>query len=199
MVVIFAGMLIFALVHSITADKRLKNRIRDYVGTRRYEGFYRITYNLVSIILIAPILLYMALAGEIIWEPPPSLWLIFDVLQLVGIIGLAISLLQVDFGRFAGISQAIAYFQGKPLPLPDENLQTGGVYQLVRHPLYLFSLLAIWPVYPLTDTMLAFNISATLYFIIGSRMEEKRLLNIFGQEYARYQAQVPWLLPFPRP
>jgi protein-S-isoprenylcysteine O-methyltransferase Ste14 len=65
----------------------------------------------------------------------------------------------------------------------------------VRHPLYLFSLLAIWPSPIMTESLLAFNAAATLYFVVGSRLEEKRLIAAFGQTYLDYQRRVPWLIP----
>jgi protein-S-isoprenylcysteine O-methyltransferase Ste14 len=80
--------------------------------------------------------------------------------------------------------------------LPTEPLQTGGVYQLVRHPLYLFSLMVIWPLPAMTEAMLGFNIAATIYFTFGSLLEERRLVAIFGQDYITYQQRVPWLIPF---
>jgi len=74
-------------------------------------------------------------------------------------------------------------------------MQTGGLYSLVRHPLYLASMLVLWSQTQITEFMLAFNIAATLYFAVGSWYEEKRLLAVFGEEYASYQKRVPWLLP----
>jgi protein-S-isoprenylcysteine O-methyltransferase Ste14 len=114
----------------------------------------------------------------------------------VGLIGLVVSLLQINLGQFTGLSQVRAYVAGDPLPLPIEPLQTKGMYALVRHPLYLFSLMILWPVSSMTDTMLAFNIAATLYFVIGSRYEERRLTEAFGQPYRAYQQRVAWLIPF---
>ncbi|NDJ62680.1 MAG: isoprenylcysteine carboxylmethyltransferase family protein, partial [Chloroflexi bacterium] len=118
--------------------------------------------------------------------------------QIVGFAGLMISLLQIDLGQFTGLSQVLAYLNGERLPLPTEPLQTGGVYRLVRHPLYLFSLLLIWPMPIMTEALLAFNLVSTWYFAIGSLLEERRMLALFGDEYAEYRQRVPWLIPFVR-
>jgi protein-S-isoprenylcysteine O-methyltransferase Ste14 len=37
----------------------------------------------------------------------------------------------------------------------------------------------------------------TLYFIVGSRLEETRLVRVFGDTYREYQKAVPALLPLP--
>lgn len=195
---VFAGMLLFALAHSILASLRFKNWLSTRLSERTYHGAYRLIYNLVSVVTIAPILLITWRSGQVIWELDSSMWHLFDLLQAIGILGVLITLLQTDLGQFSGLSQIIALLRGADLPLPREGLQTKGMYRLVRHPLYFFSLLALWPVYPMTDTLFAFNIMTTLYFAIGSYFEERRMLHLFGEEYAAYQKRVPWIFPAPR-
>jgi len=41
------------------------------------------------------------------------------------------------------------------------------------------------------------SIAITAYFVIGSRLEEKKLILYFGEQYKRYQKKVPGLLPLP--
>jgi len=37
----------------------------------------------------------------------------------------------------------------------------------------------------------------TAYFVIGSRLEERKLVREFGENYRRYQQSVPALMPLP--
>lgn len=195
---ILVALAVFSVLHSLTAGRSVKSAARRWLGERAYYGFYRIAYNMFSTLTLLPVLALVALLpGQVIWraDGPLALLLLLG-LQLIGLIGLIIALIQIDLGQFTGLSQARAYFTGEPLPLPREPLQTGGVFRLVRHPLYLFSLLLIWPTPLMTESLLVFNIGATLYFIIGSRLEERRLREIFGDEYRNYQQRTPWLMPF---
>jgi len=73
-----------------------------------------------------------------------------------------------------------------------------GMYRFVRHPLYFFSLLALWSMPVMTVNLLMFNIGATLYFVIGSRVEERRLVQSYGEAYRAYQQRVPGLIPLLR-
>jgi len=107
-----------------------------------------------------------------------------------------LSLLQIDFGQFLGLTQLMAYFKGQPLPLADEPLQFNGVYRLVRHPLYVFSLLVIWPMSPMSESLLAFNVCTTIYFVVGSILEERKLIAIYGEKYRAYQQLTPAFIPF---
>ena len=91
----------------------------------------------------------------------------------------------------------MAYFSGGQLPLADEALQTDGLYGWVRHPLYFFSLLALWFSPTMTDALLMFNIAATLYFVFGSLIEEQRMVNAYGDIYKQYQQNTSWMIPLP--
>jgi cell division protein FtsL len=45
--------------------------------------------------------------------------------------------------------------------------------------------------------LLLTSVLVTAYFVIGSRLEERKLLAQYGEAYARYRALVPGLLPRP--
>lgn len=189
--------MIFAVLHSILARLAVKSRIRHLIGDRAYEGLYRIVYNAFSVITFTPIFVVLILQpGADVWNISGVLAGVFRVLQLIGLVGLVISLMQIESGRFLGTSQLRAYLNNAPLPLPDEPLRTDGLYGFVRHPLYLFSLMILWFTPSMSANWLVFVVAATLYFAIGSILEERTMLKLFGETYATYQQQVPWIIPF---
>lgn len=199
MIAVIAALLVWGFVHSLLAGQAPRHWVRQRFGERAYHGFYRLGYNFFAGLSILPVLALMAaLPRRIVWEIDPNLSFILLIIQAIGVIGLLISVAQIDGSRFLGLSQLRAYLTGAPLPLPDEKLQTGGIYAITRHPLYLFSLLTIWPMPRMSDIYLGFALAATLYFIVGSLYEERRMVNYFGQEYLDYRARVPWMLPLPR-
>lgn len=199
LIIILIAMLIYGVFHSLMASDRLKSAFRQRMGQRTYQGLYRLFYNALALITLAPILLLVIFrSGSIVWSIPLDWEPLLLIIQAIGLIGLVISLLQIDLMRFAGLKQTHAYFTGGTLPLPLESMQTSGLYGFVRHPLYLFSLMVIWPVTSMTAAYLGFCIGATLYLLIGSIYEERRLIDAYGQEYRDYQARVPWMVPFMR-
>ncbi len=199
MTLVLFAMLLFGVIHSLTAG-RFKAVFRRWFGERAYHGLYRILYNGFALISLAPTMWLMAFnSGGVVWQVPTPFEIVFGGIQAIGLIGLVVSMLQIDVLRFAGVTQFFNYLTGGTLPLADEPLQTSGVYAWVRHPLYLFSLMIVWPVTTMTWGYLGLSIGVTLYFIVGSLYEEQRLLAAYGEVYARYRAHVPWLLPYPRP
>jgi len=199
MVIILLAVLAFGVIHSVLAGNAARAAFRRQFGERAYHGLYRLVYNAIAVVTAAPLaLLLVVLPGRELWRSEGTLLAAALAVQLIGVCGFLIALLQVDMGRFIGLSQLRAYVMGAALPLPPEPLQQSGLYGLVRHPLYLFSLLVMWPMPVMTDTLLMFNLAATAYLLVGSRLEEKRLVALFGQEYVDYRRRVPWLLPFLR-
>ena len=66
----------------------------------------------------------------------------------------------------------------------------------MRHPLYTFSMLLIWFMPTMSVNLLIFNILATLYFVIGSIIEERRLTVDFGEAYTSYKREVSRFIPY---
>lgn len=196
MLSVLIGLAAYGLLHSYLAG-RGKSWFQQVFSERTYHGLYRIIYNVIAIISILPILYLVAWqSGEVVWTIPLEWEPVLFAIQLVGIVGFAVSLLQIDLLRFAGLKQLYVYVSGGSLPLSSEQLQTGGMYAVVRHPLYLFSLLLLWPVTTMTSAYLGFCIGVTVYFFIGSFYEERRMVEHYGKTYQAYQKRVPWLIPF---
>ncbi len=190
-------MFVYAVLHSILARLAVKARLRNALGERGYEGLYRLGYNAFAVVSLLPIFYRMATApGPTVWQVGDGFGWVLRLVQLGALVALSVSLLQIDFLRFAGLRQALAYISGDPLPLPPEQMQYGGLYRLVRHPLYLFSIIFIWAEPTLSMARLQFNIASTLYFIFGSLLEERTLVALIGEPYRAYQRQVPWLVPW---
>jgi protein-S-isoprenylcysteine O-methyltransferase Ste14 len=70
-----------------------------------------------------------------------------------------------------------------------------GLYRWVRHPLYTAGLMFIWLSPVMSQNSLVVYIGITVYIIVGALFEERKLEREFGQEYARYKAITPMLIP----
>jgi len=75
------------------------------------------------------------------------------------------------------------------------TLNTTGVLGITRHPWYLATIMLIWA-RGLDVSTLITNIILTLYLIVGTALEERKLLIEYGEDYRRYQQKVSMLIPF---
>jgi protein-S-isoprenylcysteine O-methyltransferase Ste14 len=83
--------------------------------------------------------------------------------------------------------------------LPPQEFVVCGPYLVVRHPLYLFSILLIWSCPDMTADRLFFNVLWTVWIYVGTFLEEADLVAAFGEAYRDYQRKVPRLIPWRRP
>ena len=75
------------------------------------------------------------------------------------------------------------------------KLESSGVLGVMRHPWYAGTLLLVWAARDLDLSALASNIVLTLYVVVGTLLEERKLVAEFGEEYCSYQRRVSMLVP----
>ena len=74
-----------------------------------------------------------------------------------------------------------------------------GPYRWVRHPLYSLFLVLLWSCPDVTADRLLFNGLFTVWIVAGTLLEERDLVDQFGEPYREYQRQVPMLIPWRKP
>lgn len=75
---------------------------------------------------------------------------------------------------------------------------TPTLYKFVRNPLMLGFLIAFWATPNMTQGHLLFVSVTTAYVFFGVWLEERDLLRALGEDYRRYRARTPMLVPLPR-
>lgn len=133
--------------------------------------------------VLALVAIAAALVVESAW--PESGWM-HQGLEWAGLVLLAVALL----GRCA----CMLYLGGRK----GANLVTDGPYSISRNPLYFFSILAVFGIGLQSGSIvlalaMAGGVYAIFQWIIGK--EEELLRAAFGDDFVRYRADVPRLIP----
>lgn len=183
---------VYGGAHSLLASDSAKRRFEARFPNC-YRG-YRLGYNLLAAVLLVPPLWLMAsYPGHRLWQwPPPVNWLI-DGVTLLAFAGFVWSARYYDTGEFLGTRQ----LQKRHTPLHDQvPLCLSPLHRWVRHPWYFLGLVILWT-REMDAALLTSAIMLTLYLVIGARLEDNKLVALYGEPYRHYRKKVPGLVPLP--
>ena len=176
----------FAITHSVMARPAFKRRWTRIVRREAERSVY--------------VLVASAQVALLCWQwrplPGPTLWSASgraaSALLAGQLLGFALSLVStflLDHFELFGLRQAF----GRTIPPP--TFLTPCLYRVVRHPLYLGIVIALWSAPQMALGRLVRAAGLTAYVIVGARLEERDLVDTFGDEYRRYQLEVPMIVP----
>lgn len=180
----------WCFLHSWLASFSTKKKARRIFG-EGIQRFYRLIFVGIAILTLLPILAMMVLLpARRLWIIP-SPWIYLTLLiQFLALIGIVLVVLHTGAMAFIGMRQI-----SRPNVERERELVNTGLYSVVRHPLYLLSIILMWLLPYMTDLVLPFVIVSTLYMFIGTIPEEQKLVEIHGEDYEHYQEQVPRIFP----
>lgn len=186
------GWLAYAALHSLLAGLSAKTWV-----TRRWPAVaaaYRLAYNAIALLLILPLLwATYALPGDWLWRWTGAWAWVANSLALAALAGFWLSAGSYDMGEFLGLKPLL---EKRRDAAEHDGFRISPLHRFVRHPWYCLGLVLIWT-RDMSPPLLLSATAITLYFVIGSRLEEHKLEAHFGDAYRRYKQQVPGLLPHP--
>jgi protein-S-isoprenylcysteine O-methyltransferase Ste14 len=191
--VVLLAMALYGVLHSALASHTFKRFLAHRLGETWVQRYYRLLFSLLGGLTLLPVLALMVLLPDsrlyrLDWPwlglslavQGLGVWIVWRGLRATGVMA------------FLGLPQALGQ-----RPATPPRLVTEGVYALMRHPLYTGSLLTLWFMPLMTWNLLAFNLAATAYFILGARLEEAKLRAEFGTAYVDYTRRTPMFIPRP--
>jgi protein-S-isoprenylcysteine O-methyltransferase Ste14 len=182
---------IFAVQHSVMARPAFKEWWTRFVP----KPVERSTYVLFATAALA-LLLWQ-------WRPMPTvLWSTSNLTVAMALTGLSLfgflivlsSSYLINHFELFGLQQVVHNLSGREAAAPV--FRTPLLYKFVRHPLYLGFIIAFWATPSMTVGHLLFAAATTAYIVIGALLEERDLMDLFGEEYGRYRERVSMLVPW---
>jgi protein-S-isoprenylcysteine O-methyltransferase Ste14 len=184
-------MSVFAVQHSVMARKQFKEWWTQFVP----KSVERSTFVLFSSLALVLLFWQWRPMPDVVWQiADPQIAMAITGLSLVGWLIVFTSTFLINHFELFGLHQVANNLGGRPMPTP--RFRTPLYYKFVRHPIYLGFIIAFWVAPTMTAGHMLFAAVTTAYILVGILLEERDLIDLFGDDYRRYRDRVSMLVPW---
>jgi protein-S-isoprenylcysteine O-methyltransferase Ste14 len=191
LVINIALMSLFAIQHSVMARQSFKRWWTQYIPT----PIERSTYVLLASAALLLLFWQWRPLTAIVWQiDNADIATAMTALSLLGWLIVFTSTYLINHFELFGLQQVIKNMSSSETSAPV--FRTPLYYKFVRHPIYLGFVIAFWATPVMTVGHLLFAAVTTAYIFVGIALEERDLIDLFGDDYRRYRERVSMLIPW---
>jgi methanethiol S-methyltransferase len=181
---------LFAVQHTVMARPAFKRWLTRFVPAAVERSTFVLAASLVLVLLLWQ------------WQPmPETIWSVeagwgrtsLYGLYLLGWATVVASTFMIDHFDLFGFRQVMARARDRTHVPPSFRVRW--LYRFVRHPMMVGFVIAFWAAPEMSQGRVLFAVLGTGYILVGVRLEERDLRQYLGEDYARYETEVPQLVP----
>ena len=185
--------ILWCSLHSLLISRFFITKMKNILGIK--FAYYRLAFNAFSLLTLIPVVIYQQLLSEGIIFYWPGSWNILKFGMYLASFVLFYGGYRVfDMPYVLGTKQVNEMRENKKIDAMD--FYTTGILEYVRHPWYSGSILLVWAFGSISEVSLISKTILSAYLIIGTFLEEKKLVHEIGEPYLAYRKKVPMLIPW---
>lgn len=183
---------LWCVLHSLLITHAARRLVRRLFP--RWHVFDRVVYVAFSALGLAVLFAWLRTLPEVVLWEWTGWWHGVRWLGLAeAAVLLWLGLREYDGRAFLGLRQMQAWAAGRsPAETP---LRTSGILGVIRHPWYTATLILLVFCLDVTDVNLVWRLVFAAYVLVGTELEERKLLRDLGPRYAAYRGRVPRFFP----
>ncbi|NMM47034.1 methyltransferase family protein [Marinigracilibium pacificum] len=184
LILFLCNWLVFYFIHSFLADTQIKEKTRKLTGISQRQ--YRLFYFLFSGLHFTALLVFYYIIPKVPIFILPGRIIISIALAIFGAAIIVYSFKYISAKEFMGLDESL-----------NQELVTKGIYNYVRHPLYSGTILILvgWLYFSLNIYSVTLFLITLFYLVVGIKLEERKLISLFGDSYVSYKKRVGSLFP----
>lgn len=158
----------------------------------------RVVYVVASSVTLGALFWWLRSVPETTVWTWTGIWQVFRVVGLIeaGVL-FVLGALAFDGRAFLGVRQMQDHHAGTQPT--DPEFTTSGVLNSIRHPWYTGTLIFIVFCLPYTDINLVWRGVFLVYTLVGTELEERKMIKELGDVYLDYKKRVPRYFPALKP
>lgn len=151
------------------------------------------TYAVIASVQLLALFALWTPSGTIWWQAEGTAFVVMCLLYT----GAWLLLMKASFDAGAEVQSGalgwMSLLQNIKPVFPD--MPTGGLFQIIRQPIYVAFALTLWTPPVWTPDQFALAVSLTAYCLLAPRLKEGRFAKRYGQRFHAYKKRVPYALP----
>lgn len=180
---------LFGVQHSVMARRGFKAWWTRIVP----PALERSAYVLISSLILIALFVFWRPLPTILWRGldliAPALWALFAL----GWGLVLLSTFLINHFELFGLEQVWLHWRERAAGAP--RFYQPLLYKVVRHPLYVGFFIAFWATPVMTLGHLLFALGMSAYMLVAIPIEERDLVDVFGDQYRDYRTRVGMLIP----
>lgn len=154
------------------------------------------TYVTIAALQVFALFAFWSPTGIVWWRAGGAVLVGLTVLYALSWLLLGKSMIDAGLSLQTGSLGWVAMLRGRRPVYPP--MPVGGLFRVVRQPIYVSFTLTLWTVPTWTPDQLVLAVTLTAYCMAAPLLKEARFRRMYGAEFDRYARAVPYWFPIRR-